>query len=249
MTYFIYALIAAVLVSLCSLIGAFSIFSLGNKFDKLLLFFVSFSAGSLIGGAFFHLLPESLELTEEPLHIFIYALVGFCLFFVMERVLRWRHCHKGHCETHAHLGWLVLFGDGVHNFIDGLVIASAFAAGPVVGIPVALSIASHEIPQELGDFAVLVYSGFSKFKALTYNFISALLSIIGVVFGYFLLNQFLGINIFLLPFAAGGFIYIAASDLIPEIHEEKNNLKAVYSFFVFLAALMIMYALKLVGAE
>lgn len=249
MIYFAYALLAAIIVSLLSLVGAFAVFVLKQKFEKALLFFVGFSAGSLIGGAFFHLLPESLEMTDEALNVFIFTLVGFCLFFILERGLRWRHCHKGHCDTHDHVGWLVLFGDSVHNFIDGLVIASAFAAGPAVGLPVAFSIIAHEVPQELGDFAVLIYAGFSKAKALFYNLISALVSILGVVFGYFLLNQFSGINVFLLAFAAGGFIYIAASDLIPEIHEEKNTVKSIYSFLIFVCALVLMYLLKLTGAE
>lgn len=249
MIYFFYALIAAAIVSLLSLVGAFAVFILKDKFQKTLLFFISFSAGSLIGGAFFHLLPESLEMAEEPITIFIFSLVGFCLFFVLERVLRWRHCHKGHCETHAHVGWLVLFGDSVHNLIDGLVIASAFAAGPAVGIPVAFSIAAHEVPQEVGDFAVLIYAGLSKVKALFYNLLSALVSVLGVIFGYFLLNEFQGINTFLLPFAAGGFIYIAASDLIPEIHEEKDSKKSIFSFLIFVFALIFMYFLKINGVE
>lgn len=249
MMYLVYALVAAFLISLISLIGAVLIFGFAKWFERLLLFLVSLSAGSLIGGAFFHLLPEALEMNDDPMPVFIFVLVGFCLFFVLERVLRWHHCHKDHCETHLHVGWLNLIGDGVHNFIDGLVIASAFAAGPVVGVPVALSIASHEIPQELGDFGVLIFAGFTRFKALAFNLLSALLSLVGVVFGYLLINQIAGINLFLLSFAAGGFIYIAASDLIPEIHEEKSNKKSIYSFIFFLSALVIMYVLKIIGAE
>ncbi len=249
MEVFINALIAAILVSLLSLGGAAFLFIYSHKLNQILLFLISLSAGSLIGGACFHLLPEALELKDDPLEIFTYLLIGFCLFFILERVLRWRHCHKGVCETHKHVGWLNLFGDGVHNFIDGLVIASAFAAGPAVGVPVALSIASHEIPQELGDFGVLIFAGFSKTKALVFNLLSALLAVVGVISGYLLINQIVGINVFLLSFAAGGFFYIGASDLIPEIHEEKSNYKSIASFAIFLLALAGMYLLKLFGSE
>ncbi|OGY56669.1 MAG: hypothetical protein A3H67_00525 [Candidatus Buchananbacteria bacterium RIFCSPLOWO2_02_FULL_46_11b] len=227
--------------------GVFSLGLSDKILKKALLLLVSFSAGSLMGGAFFHLLPETLLLEESSIKIFVYLLSGFCLFFVLERVLRWRHCHEDGCETHGHLGWLNLFGDGLHNMIDGLVLISAFSISPALGWPVALSIVFHEIPQELGDFGVLLYSGFKKNTALVYNFLTALLAVAGVVAGYFLIDRVAGLNLFLLPFAAGGFIYIAASDLIPEIHQEKNKAQAFISFGVFLAALGIMLLLKLIN--
>lgn len=249
MSSLFYALIAAFLISLFSLIGVISLGLSDKILKKILLFLVSFSAGSLMGGVFFHLLPETLLLEANSIKIFIYLLSGFCLFFVMERVLRWRHCHKDGCETHGHLGWLNLLGDGLHNAIDGLVLISAFSVSPALGWPVALSIVFHEIPQELGDFGVLLYSGFKKTTALAYNFLTAFLAVAGVVIGYFLIDRVAGLNLFLLPFAAGGFIYIAASDLIPEIHQEKDTVQSFISFAVFLAALGLMLLLKLTGAE
>lgn len=249
MSSLFYALAAAGLISLFSLIGAASLALSDKLLKKVLLLLVSFSAGSLIGGAFFHLLPEALLLEASSIKIFIYLLSGFCLFFVLERVLRWRHCHNGSCETHRHLGWLNLFGDGLHNMIDGLVLISAFSVSPALGWPVALSIVFHEIPQELGDFGVLLYAGFKKTTALLYNFLTALLAIAGVVAGYFLIDRIAGLNLFLLPFAAGGFIYIAASDLIPEIHQEKDTVQSFISFGMFLSALGLMLVLKLIGAE
>lgn len=243
------ALTAAFIVSALSLIGALSLFLKDKSLNSVLLLFVSFSAGSLMGGAFFHLLPEALDMESNASLVFFYLLCGFCLFFILERVLRWRHCHQEGCETHEHLGWMNLIGDGLHNLIDGIVIMAAFAINPALGLTVTISIAFHEIPQELGDFGVLIFSGFSKAKALIYNFVSAGLSIFGVLIGFFLLDKIPGIQTFLLCFAAGGFIYISASDLIPEIHQEKATNKSILAFVVFLAALALMFVLKLISAE
>jgi zinc and cadmium transporter len=240
----IYSILSAAIISLISISGII-ILALKDKIvNKILLLFISFSAGALLGGAFFHLLPEAIEEFGEVDKIFPYALIGICLFFILERVLRWHHCHQVGCDTHIHLGYLNLIGDGVHNMIDGLIIISAFSVSPSLGIPVVLSVALHEIPQEIGDFGVLLYSGFKKKKALLYNFLSALTVIIGVVIGYFLLERVENMNMFLLPFAAGGFIYIAASDLIPELHREKNIKKSLISFLVFALALVFMYVIK-----
>lgn len=244
-----YALLAALIISLFSLIGAASLGLSAKLLKKILLLLVSFSAGTLMGGAFFHLLPEALLYEADANKVFIYVLAGFCLFFLLERVLRWRHCHDGGCETHRHLGWLNLVGDGAHNLLDGLVLISAFSVSPALGLPVALSITFHEIPQELGDFGVLLYAGFKKTTALFYNFLSAFLAVAGVFIGYFLIDRVEGLSLFLLPFAAGGFIYIAASDLIPEIHQEKDASRSIFAFVVFLLALGLMLLLKLIGEE
>ena len=243
------SLISVIIVSLISLIGiAFFLFS--QQFvNKTLIWLVSFSAGSLMGGAFFHLIPETVDGGNDFLLISIYILTGFCLFFILERVLRWHHCHDADCETHKHLGHLNLIGDSIHNAIDGLVIISTFTVSPALGIPVTLSIIFHEIPQEIGDFGVLLYSGFKKTSALFYNFLTALTAVGGVLLGYFLLDRIANLNEFLLPFAAGGFIYIAASDLIPEIHQEKSTVRSVISFIIFFLALVFMLGLKFIGVE
>ncbi len=214
---------------------------------KVIIYLVAFSAGGLLGGAFFHLIPESLEDISDPDLLFVYVLVGFSLFFILERILRWHHCHQPDCQTHRHLGWMNLVGDGIHNLIDGLVIYAAFAVGPELGIPVTVSIIFHEIPQELGDFGVLIYAGFSKARALMYNFISALFAVFGVLIGFFVFNLTQCGSCFLLPLAAGGFIYIAASDLIPEIHKQEQNVKAVISFFVFILAAVMMLVIKILS--
>ncbi|MFA6410952.1 MAG: ZIP family metal transporter [Candidatus Buchananbacteria bacterium] len=239
------SLISVLVISAISLVGIFSLALSDRLLKNTLLWLVSFSAGSLMGSAFFHLLPEALDQNNNSVQIFIYVLMGFCIFFVLERILRWHHCHDQSCNTHAHLGWLNLIGDSIHNIIDGLLIVSTFSVSPALGIPVTFSIIFHEIPQELSDFGVLLYSGFSKGKAIFYNFLTALTAIGGVLLGYFLLDKIFSLNQFLLSFAAGGFIYISASDLIPEIHQDRNLVRSIISFTVFLAALVLMLIFKI----
>ncbi len=239
------ALLAASAVGLLSFSGAISLAISSKKLKKILIYLVAFSAGSLMGAAFFHILPEVIESGDNVLNIFLLALAGFSLFFILERVLRWHHCHDADCHTHEHLGWMNLIGDGIHNLIDGMVIFVAFLGGPALGIPVTLSIILHEVPQELGDFGVLLYSGFNKYKALFYNFISACLAIVGVFLAFWLNAYNEIISAWLLPFAAGGFIYISASDLIPEIHKDNKLVSAIGSYILFLVALAFMYFIKI----
>jgi len=247
MTVLLYSLVSAFIIVIIAFAGII-ILSLSDKLvQKILILIVSLSAGSLIGGAFLHLIPEAFEQTNNYLLPGVYVLVGFSLFFVMERILQFHHCHKFDCETHQHLGHINLIGDAVHNFIDGLIIVSAFAVSPKIGIPVTLAIAMHEIPQEIGDFGILLYSGWKKARALFFNFLAALTVVAGVIIGYFLLDRIEGVTQFLLPFAAGGFIYIAASDLVPELHKETKLGKSLLSFLVFLIGLVLMFGLLFIG--
>jgi len=245
MSPFILSIISVLIICLLSVVGVLGLLLKHEALNKVLIFLISFSAGSLIGSAFLHILPDVIADGRPALDSFVYLLVGFCFFFVLERFLRWRHCHEEECDTHEHLGWMNLAGGSIHNFIDGMVIASAFAVNPALGWPVAFSIIFHEIPHELGDFGVLIYSGFKKGTALLYNFISAAFAILGVFAVFFLFGASQSFQNFLLPAAAGGFIYIAASDLVPELHREKNNTKAVFSFLVFILALVFMYLAKI----
>jgi len=210
---------------------------------------IGFAAGGLIGGAFLHLLPEAIEKSEKSSNVFLFAIVGFILFFMLEKYLYWRHCHKGEkCDIHA-FTYLNLIGDGIHNFIDGLVIGASFFVDIKIGIVTTMAIVLHEIPQELGDFGVLIYGGFAKSKALFYNFLSALTAIVGTIIGYYISNSVESIGIFLLPFAAGGFIYIAASDLIPELHRQKDLKKANISIIFFILGILFMYLIKFIHGE
>jgi len=241
MNFFLYSLISSVVIAILSSVGIVFLFLNDKSLKKILILLVSFSAGALLGGAFFHLLPEAVEEFGGGKVIFSYLIIGFSLFFVLERVLRWHHCHEVGCMTHKHLGHLNLIGDGVHNVIDGIIIISSFSLDFNLGVAITLSIALHEIPQEIGDLGVLLYSGFGRIKALIYNLVSASTVILGVIIGYFLLNRIDDFSCFLLPFAAGGFIYIASSDLIPELHKEINVKKAFLSFIIFSLAIVFMF--------
>lgn len=234
--------IATFLISLGAFMGVFTLAMNEKKLENILLFLVSLSAGALMGGAFLHLLPEAAEKIESE-NIFGIVLLSFIFFFFVEKLLHWRHCHRGHCDIHS-FGYMNLFGDVVHNFIDGLIISAAFISDVKLGIVASLAIALHEIPQEIGDFGVLLYSGFKKEKALLANFLVAMSVILGGVVGYYLSFQVEGLMAYLLPFAAGGFIYISASDLMPEIRKEKDLRKSMVSFFVFLAGILMMYLAK-----
>jgi len=224
-----------------SLAWVFALVVKESLLQKILLSLVGFSAGALAGGAFLHLLPEALE-ELKPGETFLYALAGFTLFFFMERLFYWRHCHEGKCDVHA-FTYLNLIGDGFHNFIDGLVIAASFITSVPLGIATSIAVASHEIPQEIGDFGVLVYGGFSKYKALLFNLLSALTAVLGGIIGFYLSSVISGFAPVLLPVTAGGFIYIAASDLIPELHKEKNNYKANMAFVLFVLGLVFMWGM------
>ncbi len=240
----LYSLIAAGIVSLLAFLGIVTLAIKDKLLKKLLLILVSFSAGALIGGAFLHLIPEALE-SSTPLKTFIIVIVGISAFFLMERFLYWHHCHEGKCDVHM-FTYLNIIGDGIHNFVDGLIIVSTFAVNIPLGIATTLAIALHEIPQEIGDFAVLVYGGFSKLKALMWNFISAVTALIGVIVGYFLITKIDGFTPFLLPFAAGGFIYIAMSDLIPELHKELSLKKSMLNFLFFAIGIVLMLLTTLI---
>jgi zinc and cadmium transporter len=237
----IYIIISTLIISLISLVGVFALALKEKTLNQVLLLMVGFSAGALTGGAFLHLLPETLE-RLKPGETFIYTLAGFTFFFLMERLFYWRHCHEERCDVH-NFTYLNLFGDGIHNFVDGLVIAGSFIGGFPLGIATSLAVASHEIPQELGDFAVLVYGGFSKGRALFFNLLSALTAVAGGVIGYFLSTSIAGLSAALLPLTAGGFIYIAASDLIPELHKEKDVKKANLAFVLFILGILFMWTM------
>ncbi len=217
-----YTLISVFAVSLISLLGVFTLVINQNKLYHSLVYLVSFSAGTLLGDAFFHLIPESFNINENSIQSSFCILLGILTFFILEKIVRWRHCHLEPCKEHPHpFSYVILFGDMVHNFIDGIVIAASFLVSIPLGIATTLAVFFHEIPQEIGDFGSLIYGGFSKAKALLFNFLTAMTAILGAVFVLVINFSADEITYFLIPFAAGGFIYIAGTDLIPELH--KNN--------------------------
>ena len=234
-------MLATILVSAVSVLGVILVFSKKNLIHKYLIYFVSLSAGTLIGGAFLHLLPEANELFQEE-NYFLYVIAAFIVFFVVEKFLHWHHCHNEDCSEHT-FGYMSLVGDALHNFIDGTLIAAAFITSVEVGIATTLAIALHELPQEIGDLSVLIHAGFSKKKALLLNFGIALTALAGAVFGYVFSTNSGEFTRYLIPFAAGGFLYVAMSDLVPEIKKETDIWVSLKSLFFMLLGIALMYFL------
>jgi zinc and cadmium transporter len=237
--------IATFIISLIAFVGVLTFVLKEGWLNKILLVLVALSSGALIGGAFLHLLPEAIEEVGAGLEVFLYLLLGFCLFFILEQFLHWRHQHSASVSKIKPFSYLILVSDGVHNFIDGVVIAASFISGYSVGLSTSIAIALHEVPQELGDFGALVYGGLSKYRALTFNYISAITAIVGGVIGYFASSVMHSSIIYLLPFAAGHFIYIAAADLIPEIKHKVSMPRSIIHFCVFLVGIGIMLLTKI----
>ncbi len=226
MSTILMVLASVIVVSLVSFVGVFS-FSIHRKaMHKLLLFLVSLSAGSLFGGAFLHLLPEAVEKQGFTISVSLLVLAGIVLFFILEKIIHLHHHHhqgKEHSPLHEphphHIGILNLVGDGMHNFLDGLIIAASYLVDVSLGVATTLAVILHEVPQELADFGVLLYAGYSRGKALFFNFLSALVAVLGALVGLLVGSAgetFAGI---IVPLAAGGFTYIAGSTLIPELHK------------------------------
>ena len=240
----IYSLASVLIVSLMSFIGILTLSIKTEKLKKILLYLVSFSAGALFGDVFIHLLPEIVEDAGFSLNVSIYLMFGIGLSFVIEKFIHWRHCHLPNTKDHVHpFAMMNLFGDGVHNFIDGLIIGASYLASVPVGIATTLAVILHELPQEIGDFGVLLHGGFSKGKALFFNFITALTSVFGAVVSLLVSSYVGNITIFLIPFAAGTFIYIAGSDLIPELHKEVKVEKSFMQLIAIVLGVLVMLSL------
>jgi zinc and cadmium transporter len=240
----LYSLVSVIIVSLISLVGVLA-FSLREENLKMLLYLVSFSAGGLFGDAFIHLIPEAVEESGFGVHISLYILLGVIVSFVIEKFFQWRHCHIPTSEEHPHsFAYMNLFGDAVHNFIDGLIIGGSYLASIPLGMATTLAVVFHEIPQEIGDFGVLIYGGFNKSRAIFFNFSTALTAIFGAIVALsigFLIQDFIP---FLIPFAAGNFVYIAGSDLIPELRkEEAGLLRSALQLIAFVLGVVVLFSL------
>ncbi len=216
-----FIIIATVVVSLISLIGVFLITAKKKISDSSLLMLVSLSAGTLLGGAFLDLLPHSIEeLSAES--VLPVTLSGLLVFFVLEKVIVWHHHHSAmHLKkvNERPLGYLTLVGDALHNFFDGVAIAASFIVSPSLGVITTVAVALHEIPQEIGDFSLLLYSGFTKTRALLFNLGSALFAVLGALIFYFATPLVENLEAFGLAFTAGMFIYLATADIVPELNK------------------------------
>jgi len=232
-------------MSLLSLVGLITLVLKERVLKKIILPLVAFSAGALLAGAFLHMIPEAIIENGGVGNIFIWVLIGFSLFFLLEQFVHWHHCHRVPSEHKEAVTYLILIADGVHNFIGGLAIAGAFLIDVKVGMVTWLAAAAHEIPQELGDFGILIHGGWEKKKALIFNFLSALTVVIGALVAYFLSTK---IDIsFLLPLAAGNFIYIACSDLIPEVKHGCNIKNNILHFISFIVGILLIFLVKFIN--
>lgn len=240
------SLISVFLVSLISFIGLLFLAVKKEILQKFLLFLVSFATGGLLGGAFLHLLPEAVEELGLGWNFSLMVLGGILVFFVLEKFIFWRHCHIPTSKQHPHpLVFMNLVGDGFHNLLDGVMITASFMIDFSLGVATTMAVLIHEIPQEIGDFSVLVYGGFSKTKALFFNFASGLTAILGALLTLILGSRFTNLVPLILPFTAGGFIYIASSDLIPELKKETNLKKSLLQLLGLLLGIGLMLLLTL----
>lgn len=240
---FLWIMGSGLLMSSISLLGAVTFFIPEKILQRLLLPLVSLAAGSLIGTSLFYLLPESIEIMGNSLSVYVYVVIGFLTFFTLEQFLHWHHTHSSTDEAHEHhhpLSYLVLISHSVHNFVDGVAVGGSFLVNIHVGIFAWVGVAMHEIPQKLGDYSILLHGGWSKKKALAYNFISSLSFPLGSL-AVFMLAEKINVSI-LLPFAAGMFLYVAAVDLVPEIkhhHRLKTNVIHFVSFVTGMGVILI----------
>lgn len=259
----LYIIIATLIISILSLIGALTFLTKFKITQKAMMLLVAFAAGTLLATSFFELLPEAVhafeddehqelfalegevhsdEETDEESHVFwpgIYMFLGIALFYIIEKFIHWHHHHDLDCHHHV-VSKLSILGDIFHNFLDGLLIAAAFSVNINAGIVTTIAIAFHEIPQELGDLAILLHSGYSKSKAMLVNFISACFSIAGGIIGFFFLSKVSGAIGPLIAITAGAFLYIALADIIPEIHKNKHNInRNVMSLMVLFGIVLI----------
>ncbi len=257
------AFISVLAVSFVSLVGVSALSLREGALRRSLALLVSLAAGALLGDALLHLIPESIETLGSATRAGAFVLGGFLFFFAFERLLHWHHFHtesecddarEHHGAPESHVaggavqpaGYLVLFSDGLHNILDGLIIGASYLAGVEVGVATTLAVVLHEIPQEVGDFGVLLHAGFSRGRALFLNFLSALAALLGVALALLLGATAAELARSLVPLAAGGFIYIAATDLVPELHKTRSAGASLAQFFALLLGLAATAALLLV---
>jgi zinc and cadmium transporter len=239
--------LGGVLMSVIAMVGGITLLMKPETLDRLLMPLVAFAAGSLIGGAFFHMIPAALAANIPPRDAGIAVAAGFTVFLLLEQMLHWHHHHKAKGDDKEPLTYLVLIGDGLHNFLGGLAIGGTFLIDVRLGITSWLAAAAHEVPQELGDFAVLVHGGWRKIQALCFNVLSGMTFLVGGLAAYSLSFQ-MDVS-WLIPFAAGNFLYIGASDLVPEINKSRDRKSAVIHLLSFLLGLAVLLLATVPGGR
>jgi zinc and cadmium transporter len=241
MSTFAWIFLSGLLMSAIALVGSLTLLLRPATLERLVMPLVAFAAGSLLGGAFFHMLPAAAAETQDLPRVFLWTMLGFGLFFALEQFLHWHHCHRADADCKKPLSYLILLGDGLHNFLGGLGVAGVFLIDVRLGITAWLAAAAHEVPQELGDFGVLIHGGWQRSSALLFNFLSGSAFLAGALVAYFA-AQAVDVS-FLVPFAAGNFIYIGASDLVPEVNKHRSVSTSVIHFLAFGAGLALLWAI------
>jgi zinc and cadmium transporter len=229
--------------------------------NRILPYMVSFAIGSLLGAAFLALIPHAMNSNVEAHQVSTAVLAGLLLFFILEKLVLWRHCHTEACEVHGagpehehepdhghgdhgsgnRAATLVLIGDGFHNLVDGVLIAAAFLTDFHLGVVTALAVAAHEIPQEVGDFAILLHSGYSRSKAFFFNILSSLTTVVGALAAYWSLSDTQDVLPYIIAIAAASFIYVAVADLIPDLHRKSDLKSGVQQLSLILAGVVVIY--------
>jgi zinc and cadmium transporter len=232
-----------VAMGVLSLVGAVTLLLDETTQRRLIRPLVAFAAGSLLGGAMVHMIPEATARTSG-ISPYVAVLAGFALFLAIEQFLHWHHCHRETADCRPPLGYLILAGDGLHNLLGGLAVGAAFVADIGVGLTIWLAAAAHEVPQELGDFGVLIHGGWSRTRALAFNLLSSATFLVGGVVAWAASARF--DTSWLLGFAAGNFLYIGASDLVPEVNRHRELSTSALHFAAFVAGAGMLVALKAV---
>ena len=244
----LYTLASVALVSSISLIGIFFLSMNDKILRKILTFLVSFAVGGLFGDAFIHLIPDSFEKLGNNMATSLLLLTGIFIFFILEKFIHWRHCHVPTSESHPHpLVALNFIGDAAHNLIDGMVIGASYFISIPLGLTTTLAIVLHEIPHEIGNFGIFIHAGLSPKKAITLNFFTALFSFLGAIITLVAASHAQIFALALLPITAGGFIYVAGSDLVPELHHEVEASTSIYQFISIMAGILMLALLAIAG--
>jgi zinc and cadmium transporter len=244
-----WVMIFSLLGSLGVVLGAgMLLLSVAERRRRLLPSLVSYAVGTLLGAAFLGMLPQALE-AGRVRAVLSTALFGVVLFFILEKWVLWRHCHQAECDIHASAGPLILAGDAFHNFVDGFAIAAAFLVSVPLGISTSLAVIAHEIPQELGDFAILLDSGYGRSRALVYNLLSSATTLPGALIAYFALSVLSRTIPYVLAVSAASFIYIASADLIPGLHREISPRSGLRQLVLLLAGIVTILLLRLAGGK
>lgn len=242
-----YTLVSVAFVSLLSLVGVITLALREARLRRVLIFLVAFAVGALLGDVFIHLLPESFEKIGSNLITALLVIVGFLIFFVLEKFVRWRHLGSAQTSKIQPVVTMNIVGDAVHNLVDGMLIAASFMVSVPIGITTTIAIVLHEIPQEIGDFGILVNGGLSIKRALMFNLLAALMAFAGAVVTILIGEQVENYAVYLLPITAGGFIYIAGPDLIPELQQEVKVSNSIWQFCAILMGVVVMALLTILG--